>query len=89
MLSQIAATSFAGRHMPSIEYIVGDKKFSAHIEKVASAAKGTVFIIHDWDGLSDYEKFCAKMLSDLGYDAISINLFGVEAKFESHDDYRR
>ena len=89
MLGQITAPSFAGGHTSGVEYIVGDKKFSAHMEKAASAAKGTVFIIHDWDGLNDYEKSRAKMLSELGYDAIAIDLFGVEAKLESRDDYRR
>jgi dienelactone hydrolase len=39
-------------------------------------AKGLVVIIHDWDGLTGYEKKRAEMLADLGYDAFAIDLFG-------------
>ena len=73
----------------AIEYRVGEKLFSAHLEKSSTPSRGTVFIIHDWDGLTDYEKSRAKMLSALGFDAVAIDLFGVEAKLEGRDDYRR
>lgn len=86
---QISTASFADGHGSHIDYNVGNKKFSAHLEKSISVSKGTVFIIHDWDGMNDYEKSRAKMLSDMGFDAIAIDLFGVDAKLDSRDDYRR
>ena len=73
----------------AIEYRVGEKLFSAYLEKSSMPSKGVVFIIHDWDGLGDYEKSRAKMLSDLGFDAVAMDLFGVEAKLDGRDDYRR
>jgi dienelactone hydrolase len=36
----------------------------------------TVFIIHDWDGLTEYEIKRAQMLSDLGFSVFAIDLFG-------------
>lgn len=36
----------------------------------------TVIIIHDWDGLGDYEKARAEMLARQGYAAFAIDLFG-------------
>lgn len=35
-----------------------------------------VIIIHDWDGLNDYEIKRAQMLSDLGYSVFAMDLFG-------------
>ncbi|MDB2390892.1 dienelactone hydrolase family protein [Alphaproteobacteria bacterium] len=85
----LIAPSWANGHGNHVDYAVGEKQFSAHLEKSVSASKGTIFIIHDWDGLTEYEKTRAKMLADLGFDAIAIDLFGVNAKLEGRDDYRR
>lgn len=35
-----------------------------------------VLIIHDWDGLTDYERRRADMLAELGYDAFAADLYG-------------
>jgi dienelactone hydrolase len=42
----------------------------------ASSPKGTVLIIHDWDGLTDYEKKRADMLAEAGYNAFAVDLYG-------------
>ena len=39
-------------------------------------SRGTVLIIHDWDGLTDYEKRRAEMLASLGYTAFAIDVYG-------------
>ncbi|WP_438995941.1 dienelactone hydrolase family protein [Candidatus Puniceispirillum sp.] len=88
VISTLIAPAWSDGHGHQIDYAVGDKNFSAHLEK-SNSSKGTVFIIHDWDGLTDYEKSRAKMLSELGFDAIAVDLFGVDAKLEGRDDYRR
>ena len=43
-----------------------------------SNSKGAplVLLIHDWDGLTDYEVKRAEMLSDLGYAVFAADLFG-------------
>jgi hypothetical protein len=35
-----------------------------------------VLLIHDWDGLTDYEIIRANMLADLGYAVFAMDLFG-------------
>ncbi|MDX1401578.1 MAG: dienelactone hydrolase family protein, partial [Kiloniellales bacterium] len=40
------------------------------------SSKGLVLIIHDWDGLTEYEMKRADMLADAGYNAFAIDLFG-------------
>jgi len=40
------------------------------------SSKGLVLVIHDWDGLTDYEVKRADMLAALGYDAFALDLYG-------------
>lgn len=40
------------------------------------ATRGTVLIIHDWDGLTDYERLRADMLATQGYTAFAVDLYG-------------
>jgi len=87
--SAMIPQAMAGGHGNALEYQVGDKTFSAHVEKAAAAPKGTIYIVHDWNGLDDYEKTRAAMLAEQGYNAVAIDLFGVDAKLEGRDDYRR
>jgi len=87
--SAMIPQAMAGGHGNALEYQVGDKTFSAHVEKATSAPKGTIYIVHDWNGLDDYEKTRAAMLAEQGYNAVAIDLFGVDAKLEGRDDYRR
>jgi dienelactone hydrolase len=84
-----ATAAFAGGHSQSVVYKSGDKEFSAYAMTAGSAPKGTVYIIHDWNGLDSYEQKRVGMLADLGYNAVALDLFGVDAKLEGFEDYRR
>ncbi|WP_069384710.1 dienelactone hydrolase family protein [Halomonas caseinilytica] len=59
-----------------IDYQVGDETFSGYLASAPDEARGTVLIIHDWDGLTDYERQRADMLAAQGYDAFAIDLYG-------------
>ncbi|PWG64873.1 dienelactone hydrolase family protein [Spiribacter halobius] len=48
----------------------------------------TVFIVHDWDGLTDYEKRRAEMLAEQGYAAFAVDMFGEGVRPESVDHRR-
>ncbi len=48
-----------------------------------------VFLIHDWDGLTDYEKKRAHMLADLGYAVFAVDLFGEGIRPATVEDRRR
>ena len=39
-------------------------------------SRGTVLIVHDWDGLTEYEKQRADMLAAAGYTAFAIDVYG-------------
>jgi len=89
LLVAFMTSAWSDGHSSYFHYQNGDKEFQAYLKRSQGVSKGTVVIIHDWDGLTDYEKNRAKMLSDLGYDAVAIDLFGVNAKLEGRDDYMR
>ena len=56
VLSALAASSaIAGGHADKVRYVAGDKTFEAVVKGPGGDAKGTVYIVHDWDGLNDYE----------------------------------
>lgn len=68
----LSVNLFAGT---AVDYSVGETTFEGYIEKAGSDAP-LVVIIHDWDGLTDYEIKRAGMLKDLGYSAFAIDLYG-------------
>lgn len=45
-----------------------------------------VVIIHDWDGLGDYEKRRAQMLAELGYAAFAVDLYGQGIRPETTEE---
>jgi dienelactone hydrolase len=67
----ISSFAFAGGYAQSIEYTVGNKQFSAFSVSPKIASKGNVYIIHDWDGLIEYERKRTEMLAGLGFNAVA------------------
>lgn len=59
-----------------VPYSSGGADYEGYVSKSAETSKGLVLIIHDWDGLTDYEVKRADMLSALGYDAFAVDLYG-------------
>ena len=56
-----------------------------------SPSKGAPFVllIHDWDGLTDYEIKRAHMLADLGYAVFALDLFGAGVRPTEMKDKRQ
>jgi len=50
--------------------------------------RGTVLIVHDWDGLTSYEEKRADMLAALGYTAIAVDVYGRDRRPTSMDENR-
>ncbi|MFQ3790205.1 dienelactone hydrolase family protein [Halomonas sp. A29] len=59
-----------------IVYEVGDETFEGYYAAAQDESRGTVLIVHDWDGLDDYERQRADMLAEQGFDAFAVDLFG-------------
>ena len=77
--------------MEPLEYSVGDTVFEGVVARNAAleSPRGTVLIVHDWNGIDAYERRRAEMLAAQGYVAVAVDLFGRDAVLEGIDDYRR
>ncbi len=64
--------TFAGEN---ISYSVDGQPYEGYFINTKPEAP-LVMLIHDWDGLTDYEVKRAEMLSDLGYSVFAVDLFG-------------
>lgn len=58
-----------------VSYTVDGKVYEGYYATPSKEAP-LVFIIHDWDGLNEYEITRVKMLNALGYGAFAMDLFG-------------
>jgi len=72
----------------SVTYKVDGKAYEGYY---ISPAPGTplVVLIHDWDGLTDYEVKRAHMLADLGYTVFAPDLFGAGVRPTEVKDKRQ
>ena len=70
-----------------VPYTVKGENFTGYMAK-AEAPKGLVLIIHDWDGMTDYERQRADMLAEMGYDAFALDMFGDETPTKTVDHRR-
>ncbi len=71
LMMGVALEAFGG----SVDYEVNGVAFEGYLEN-ASADAPLVLLIHDWDGLTDYEVKRAGMLKELGYSVFAIDLYG-------------
>jgi dienelactone hydrolase len=59
----------------SIPYEIDGEKFAGYYISPGPKAP-LVLLVHDWDGLNDYEIKRANMLAELGYAVFAVDLFG-------------
>lgn len=58
-----------------VTYMVDDQYYEGYYVDAGKDAT-LVIILHDWDGLTDYEKKRAHMLADAGFSAFAADLYG-------------
>ncbi len=82
-----AATGALGAGGSPVTYEVGGKSYEGYY--ISPAAQSPfVLLIHDWDGLTDYEIKRANMLADLGYAVFAADLFGAGIRPTEETDRR-
>jgi dienelactone hydrolase len=77
-----AMTTRAAIHTETIEYKQGDttlEGFLAYDDSISGKRPG-VLIVHQWFGLTDYEKHRAEQLAALGYVAFCADIYGKDAR---------
>jgi len=68
-----------------VTYSVDGKEYEGYYISPSKNAP-LVLIVHDWDGMNEYEMKRAQMLNDLGYAAFAVDLFGKGAKPQTIDE---
>ncbi|MGA7278312.1 MAG: dienelactone hydrolase family protein [Desulfocapsaceae bacterium] len=59
----------------SVTYTVNGQNYEGYYQEAAKGAP-LLILVHDWDGLTDYEVKRASMLAEEGYNVFAIDLFG-------------
>ncbi|MFW6114688.1 MAG: dienelactone hydrolase family protein [Thermodesulfobacteriota bacterium] len=80
-----STASAAGR---LVSYEVNGKTYEGYFVSPSSNAP-LILLIHDWDGLTDYEMKRADMLADIGYAVFAADLFGAGVRPTEMEDKRR
>lgn len=75
----------AGRAVP---YEVDGKAYEGWFVSPKADAP-LVLLVHDWDGLTDYEVRRAEMLAEAGYAAFAVDLYGAGVRPTELEDKRR
>jgi dienelactone hydrolase len=73
-----AGSARAGIHTQTVEYKQGDttlEGFVAYDDAIPGKRPG-VLIVHQWLGLTDYERHRAEMLAQMGYVAFCADIYG-------------
>jgi len=78
MTTIFAASVHAAIQTKTVEYKQGDTTLEGCVayDDAIKAARPGVLIVHQWLGLTDYEKHRAQMLAQLGYVAFCADIYG-------------
>ncbi len=71
----------------NVEYTAGGvtlKGYLAYNSSIKDKAPG-ILVVHEWWGLNDYARKRARMLAELGYTALAVDMYG-EGKQAKHPD---
>jgi len=84
----LIVASTAGAAGQSVTYEVNGEPYEGYFTSPSSNA-GLILLIHDWDGLTDYEVKRAEMLADMGYAVFAVDLFGAGVRPTEVKDKRQ
>ncbi len=87
MLLFVSTTAF-GATGAAVTYQVDGQSYEGYYIS-PSAQAPFLLLIHDWDGLTDYEIKRANMLADLGYAVFALDLFGAGVRPTEVKDRRQ
>jgi dienelactone hydrolase len=88
LLFILIATTTAFAAGKPVPYQVNGESFEGYYISPSRNAP-LVLIIHDWDGLTDYEVKRADMLADMGYAVFAADLFGAGVRPTEVEDKRQ
>jgi dienelactone hydrolase len=84
----VVSTAAFGATGDSVTYQVNGQSYGGYYISPSDRSP-FVLLIHDWDGLTDYEVKRANMLADLGYAVFALDLFGAGVRPTELNDKRQ
>lgn len=75
MCAALAACTSLGARAEAVDYRVDGKIYEGY-RHLAAKGRPLILLVHDWDGLTDYEIKRSEMLGKLGYNVFAADLFG-------------
>lgn len=72
-----------------IIYTVDNKPYQGYYAKADRPNAPFILLIHDWDGLTDYERQRADMLAKEGYNVLAADMFGAGVRPTALKDKKR
>ncbi|GAB2643412.1 dienelactone hydrolase family protein [Vibrio panuliri] len=71
-----------------VTYQANNQDYQGYWSKVSDDAP-LVLLVHDWDGLTEYEEQRAEMLNKMGYNVFAVDLFGKGVRPTKLEDKRQ
>jgi len=84
----LIVSSAYGADGSAITYEVSGKTYEGYFISPSPKAP-LILLVHDWDGLTDYEVKRANMLADMGYAVFAVDLFGAGVRPTEDTDKRQ
>lgn len=84
----LLAASAAGAAGRAVSYEVNGAPYEGYFVSAGDKAS-LVILIHDWDGLTDYEIKRSEMLAEMGYTVLAADLFGAGVRPTKVEDKRQ
>lgn len=77
-LAAMASSALGAIQTKTVTYQSGGKTMEGYMawDDAKKGKRPVVVVVHDWDGLGDYEKMRCRMLAELGYVGFAADVYG-------------
>lgn len=83
-----SSLSMAAIKTQVVEYQQGDQTLQGYLawDDAVSGKRPGVLVVHQWKGLTEYEKMRAEMLARLGYVALAVDIYGKGIRPQTNEE---
>jgi dienelactone hydrolase len=89
-LALLASGAHAQVRTQEINYEAGGREFTGYFawDDTSSGERPGVLVLHEWWGHNDYARERARMLAEIGYTALALDMYGSDRVAEHPEDAR-
>ncbi len=89
LMALVVSQTAAAITTKNITYTVDNQPYQGYYAKADKPNAPFILLIHDWDGLTDYERQRADMLATEGYNVLAADMFGTGIRPTTLEDKKR